>query len=196
MIVQSADFEARYSVEELASPLSGGTFFEFFPKKASSLSGLTFETRGSEAWFSVKPQNFPTWVGRFAGGPGGLNGVFSTPSPNVVCIVVNGQGYWLDVDSPESFQTVRSLPIKNVFSVTSHELLVFVDYVRIAAYAPQGCVWVTEDLSWDGITVGDIDHNSLKGEAWDSPGDRYVPFSVDLNTGEVSGGSSPEKYGA
>ena len=196
MIIKNRDFEAHYTVEELVSPDVGADVFEYYPNKTPEIAELVIESRGSETCFRIRPQASEKWIARCKDGPGGLDGVFSTPSPNVVCIVVKGQGYWIHVTRPDNFSVIRSLPIKNVIPVPSHNLLVFTDYVRVAAYAPDGCAWVTEDLSWDGIKVGSVENGVLQGEGWDSPADRYVPFSVDIASGKAIGGSSPEKHAA
>src|SRR5258708_1511711 len=65
-------------------PTEGGRLsFESPPRGANCriLEVLTGESRA--------------WTGRFEAGPGGLNGLFATPSPNTLFVVIQGQGYWI-----------------------------------------------------------------------------------------------------
>jgi hypothetical protein len=72
--------------------------------------------------------------------------------------------------------------------------MLFVDYTRIAAYGVAGFLWNTDELSWDGIELTEVETNLVRGLGWDSPAGRKVQFSVDLSTGSVAGGSSPAMY--
>jgi hypothetical protein len=188
MIVHSGDFKAAYSVEP--SPLEVAEALEFRRDVEHRPSGLDLKVSRSDTYLRVVPNETSSWIGRFEAGPGGLDGAYATPSPCVVCIIVKGQGYWIDVTIPQDFEIVDLIPIKHVIPVPSRSLILFADYIRVGAYSAAGYQWVTEDLSWDGITVNSVTHTSLNGQAWDAPDDCYVPFAVDLETGEVTGGSS------
>lgn len=146
--------------------------------------------------FEVSSAVREPWVGSFECGPGGLTGVFATPSPDVICIVVRGQGYWIPVQSPEGYQIIRSIPIREVLASPSRGIMVFVDDTRLAGHGDAGPLWVTERLSWDGLRVTEVTPNRIKGTGWDSPASKDVPFCVDIDTGATQGGSSPEKYRA
>jgi hypothetical protein len=144
----------------------------------------------------VTPDGGGQWVGEFWGGAEGLDGVFATPNADTLCVVVKGQGYWVPVRAPTAFDVVRSIPIKRVLPIRSPAVLIFVSYTRLSAYGPQGFMWTTEDLSWDGLEILDVGAGTVRGTAWDSPAGRDTPFSVDIATGKAEGGSSPAKYGA
>lgn len=142
----------------------------------------------------IVPYDAERWVGRFQAGIEGISGVFATPSPDTVCVVVKGEGYWVPVDFPASFEIVRVRPIKQVMSPPGGRILIFVSYTRLAAYGASGCIWITEDLSWDGIQISKLTEGTVRGSSWDSPSERWIPFSVDLYTGKSEGGSSPAMY--
>jgi hypothetical protein len=111
-------------------------------------------------------------------------------------VVVKGQGYWVPVLAPAKFELIRAIPIKQVIPVADRSILIFVSYTRLAAYGVGGFLWLTGDLSWDGLEITDVSSKAVLGIAWDSPTGRRVSFSVEVDTGKSEGGSSPEKYGA
>lgn len=132
------------------------------------------------------------WVGNFQRGPEGLDGVFPTPSPSVVCVVAGGQGYLVPVDNPTEYVVVDAMPIKEVRAIAAKGILIFVDYVRLVGYGPSGCLWRTRRLSWDGIRLTDVTPERIAGFGRDASQGTEVPFSVDVDTGRSEGGSTPE----
>ena len=61
--------------------------------------------------------------------------------------------------------------------------------LAIARLGPQGLLWHTRRLSWDGFTEFRVVGNKLHGLAWSPGKDCWHPFSVDLRTGRSEGGS-------
>ena len=100
------------------------------------------------------------------------------------------------MQAPASYDMIRSIPIRDVLVVPEEPKLVFVDHTRLAAYGPRGFLWLTDDLSWDGLRVTDVTASMIRGTAWDSPANREVSFSVDTEDGASEGGASPARYGA
>lgn len=188
-------FEAGYNVERLDSRPQGGVH-EFRRSRHGLDAGKQVLEMATESlWFKVSPLDSKSWIGGFECGPGGVTGLFATPSRQVLCVVTKGQGYWISVLDPANYEIVRSIPIQDVITVPGERKLVFVDHTRLAAYGPSGFLWLTDDLSWDGLTVTEITADTIRGTAWDSPANREVSFSVDTELGASEGGSSPTKYG-
>lgn len=185
-------FAANYDVERAGNPLPKDA--REFRKPGGTPSGLALEVSTGDIVLEVRPASGESWVGRFHGGAEGLDGVFATPDPDVVCVIVRGQGYWVPVHEPMAFEAIRSTPIKNVLS--DPRTLIFASFTRLSAYGQQGFMWVTEDLSWDGLKDLSITGPVVRGTAWDAPAGRGVPFLVDMVTGRTEGGSSPAKHEA
>jgi hypothetical protein len=190
MKVTTLGFESSYSVKFLEECPQ---MVRRFRRPSSKKVGLTFRDPSVSVCFEVETFEGSHWAGDFEGGPGGLTGAFGTPSPAVVCIVVEGQGFWIPVGNPSAYELVRSVPIKEVFAGGS-SLLLFVDSTRLTGYGENGFLWQTEDVSWDGISGIEASSETILGLGWDSPAGRNVPFVVDPKTGKVRGGSSPERY--
>ena len=189
-------FETSYSVEHLEGRPAGNVRHFRRPRRAAGADELVLETGSESLWFEVIPVGSELWVGGFECGPGGVTGLFATPSPSVLCVVAKGQGFWVPVLSPANYEMIRSIPIQEVVVVPGVRKLIFVDHTRLAAYGPSGFLWITDDISWDGLKVTEITTEVIRGTAWDSPANREVPFSVDTESGVSEGGSSPAKYGA
>lgn len=196
MELTSLGFKASYSVERLEGRPAGSVHEFRHPRGAAEAGDLILETGSESLWFQVIPVDGEPWVGRFECGPGGATGLFATPSPTALCVVAKGQGFWIPVLAPTRYEMIRSIPIQEVLVVPGRPKLVFVDHTRLAAYGPSGLLWLTDDLSWDGLKVTEVTAPMIRGTAWDSLANREVPFSVDIENGESKGGSSPAKYGA
>jgi hypothetical protein len=194
MILNTLGFDANYEViEDTAAAAVSFTFDR--EQRAADDGGLVLRTSTSTVSLRVKPFSSPAWAGRFQEGAEGLTGVFATPSADVICVVARGNGYWAPVLEPTQFEMIASVPIREVLPVSARQLLLFVDYTTIAAYGPSGRVWVTRDLSWDGLNIDNITGDTIFGSGWDSPSECRVPFTVDLIAGTAHGGSSPALYG-
>jgi hypothetical protein len=190
-LVFMADYEARI----LGGP-TGGTLYHFeWTRAQPEVGGLVLDLPTCSLLVEVIPSyGGEPWQGRFVQGPGGVTGLWATPSPTTLCVVASGQGYWVPVLVPQGFSEVRCNPVKKVFAVPGRSIIVFASYTELAGYGPTGLLWVTQRLSWDGLTITDVTEHHIRGLAWDSPADSEVPFVVDVDTGEHQGGSSPEQY--
>jgi hypothetical protein len=185
-------FTANYQVERAGD--DSLEVREFRRKPDTTSSGIALQVRTQSVVLRVRPTNGEAWVGRFHGGPEGIDGVFATPNTEVLCVIVRGQGYWVPVYRPATFEVVRSIPIKEVLH--DRRAIFFVSFTRLSAYGADGLMWSTEDVSWDGIKNVRVASTAIRGVGWDSPARREVPFSVDIATGRVEGGSSPATYAA
>lgn len=185
--------EVKYQIGRADEASTVNYYFEAARKGEPLTLGIRQVT--PRAKLIVHPHLGTSWVGEFEGGSEGLTGIFSTPNEQAVCVVTAGQGFWVPVCSPENFDIIRSFPIKEIRQITEKDIIIFIDYTTIAAYGPNGFIWATEELSWDGLRKISILEDRIIGEGWDSPADRFIPFSVDLTTGRATGGSSPAKFG-
>jgi hypothetical protein len=181
------DFPARYEVSA-APELPGALPVFYFPggTQTGGADGLLVKVSSPDAG---------EWVGVFAFGYSShkaKSGIYSCPDERMVCVVSRGRGYMARADDPSAWQQVKSYPVMDVRPIPQESLVVFADYTRLTAYGRSGVAWQTTELSWDGIKIVDIYGDSVRGTAWDSPAGGPVPFTVNLRTGEHTGGASPE----
>jgi hypothetical protein len=134
------------------------------------------------------------WTGVFACGFDSnkvTSGLYSHPDPDRLCVVAAGYGYIMIVRDPELYERVIAQPVVSVHPAREAGLLLFVDFTNISAYGPEGIVWRTDRLTWDGIRVTEVTPASVHGYGWDMPKDKEVEFTVDLKTGQHVGGAAP-----
>jgi hypothetical protein len=148
----------------------------------------------SGAYVRVVPQRGPAWVGFFALGFDSdqvVSQVCSSPDPGSFCTVVGGYAYVVKADSPEQWFRVEQRPVVDLRVLSQHGLLLFAGFTTITAVGSSGIAWTTERLSWEGLTITDIEGAMLLGRGWDALSDKEVPFEVDLKTGKHTGGTRP-----
>jgi hypothetical protein len=188
-------FSVNYEVDTYPDGLGADPNYTFGLSDDASGGVLSYTQREQSKNIGVLHHSGFRWTGLFQAGGGGISGVYSTPSPDHVCVVVAGEAYWVDAMEPQKYEVIGTMPARIIYPIKALEVLIFIDFVRVVAYGRNGLLWTTSDLSWDGIDDTSVEGSFLRGTAWDAPNDQKVPFSVDLRTGETEGGSSPDSYG-
>jgi hypothetical protein len=148
----------------------------------------------SGAYLRVTPQIGPAWVGFFALGFDSdqvVSSICSTPDPGRFCMVVGGYAYLVKAADPADWLRVEQRPVVDLRVLPQQSLLLFVGFTSITAVGSSGVAWTTERLSWEGLTITEIDGDMLLGHGWDALADKEVPFEVDLKTGKHTGGARP-----
>jgi hypothetical protein len=144
----------------------------------------------------VNPDGGQEWVGVFACGFDSnkvASGLYAHPDPNRICVVAAGYGYIVIARDPRLYERVIAQPVVAVYPAREAGLLLFTDFTNISAYGPEGIVWRTDRLTWEGLRVTSVTATTVHGFGWDMPRDKEVEFTVDLKTGEHAGGAAPGK---
>jgi hypothetical protein len=94
----------------------------------------------------------------------------------------------VDTQKPEHSTHIPLKPATEVLPIPSQNLLIFVGFHSLYAWGPNGEVWKTERLSWEGIRITGLQDNILHGTGWNMFTDQDVPFTVDLQNGTHTGG--------
>jgi hypothetical protein len=176
-------FSKRYNWENLAGLPGTGHVYQFHGRDQPTYSeGFVLR---------VIPDNGAPWIGNFQPGNGTFTGVFSYPLELIICVVVKGIGYLVAVNKPMEYEIVKSDPIREVRSLLEKRIIVFADFTDLTAYGPQGILWRTSGLSWDGLKITEVTPDFIRGIAWDAPQQREVEFLVDVQTGHYEGGVKP-----
>jgi hypothetical protein len=148
----------------------------------------------SGAYLRVIPQGEQAWVGFFALGFDSdqvVNQVCSTPDPERFCVVVGGYAYVVKAANPAEWLRVEQRPVVDLQVLPQKALVLFAGFTSITAVGSSGIEWTTERLSWEGLTITEIDGDKMLGHGWDALADKDVPFEVDLKTGKHTGGARP-----
>ena len=130
----------------------------------------------------------PRWVGNFQRGITSLDVVFGSREHSRVTVIAGGQGY---VVEPESRRCVRTFGggIEHAFFFGSR--VVLSDGFTFEATDGDRLIWRTRRVSWDGVIGVRVDGERIVGEAYDPMTDVWRAFSVDVESGDVVGGSEP-----
>jgi len=148
----------------------------------------------SGAYLRVTPQSGPAWAGFFVLGFDSdqvVSEVCSTPDPDSFCAVVGGYAYLVRAADPTHWRRVEQSPVVDLRVLSQHGLLLFAGFTSITAVGSSGIAWTTERLTWEGLTIVDIEGEKLLGHGWDAIADKEAPFEVDLKTGKHTGGARP-----
>lgn len=135
-------------------------------------------------------KNHASWVGNFQRGANSFDKVLEHPDGSFIIVVAGGECYIVDVENRKlkdnfgvMFETVICVPEKNI--------IIFGTCVDFEAIGVSGRIWRSRRISWDGIRNLKFECDTLTGEAW-SFEDIWIPFSLDINTGEHTGGAQVE----
>jgi hypothetical protein len=145
-------------------------------------------------YLRVTPKAGPTWTGFFAQGFDSdqvVSQLCSTPDPESFCVVVGGYAYIVKATNPVEWLRIEQRPVVDLRVLTQQGLLLFAGFTSITAVDRSGIAWTTERLTWEGLTITEIDGHMLRGKGWDAQSDKEAPFEVDLKTGKHTGGAKP-----
>jgi hypothetical protein len=116
------------------------------------------------------------------------SGVWACPNPREMCAGAGGYAYVIDTEAPERATLIGLKPVTQVLEMEAHGLLVFVGINSMVGWGVDGLAWETARLSWEGIRIGGVEGDALRGFGWDMNADADAEFSVDLRTGMHTGG--------
>jgi hypothetical protein len=165
-------------------PGTGPQPISFPPKsKAEYSEGLVVQ------FFAEK---VPAWIGNFATGllVGRPDSVFECHDGRRVLVVSGGDAWVVDPEDPGSAQQVDNWTTQ-VIDVPEHKLLILGNPVSFLGLGPQGLVWKSQRISWDGFRGLAVDGAVLTGESW-TPMDRnnpWIRFRLDITNGQHQGGA-------
>jgi len=140
----------------------------------------------------VQPESGDPWIGTFAFGvivKAGITRILSTPNPNVICVVANGEGYLVEASNPEKCEDVRATPVLDIRQVMARSLIVFADFTTLVAYDHTGIKWKSSRIGSDDLTIMEVTDNHIRGTWWNPATSTDAEFVVDLETGELVGGT-------
>jgi hypothetical protein len=126
------------------------------------------------------------WVGNFGPGLGGIDDVRVHPNERDVLVTSTGALWQV---SPESRMAEEIAPaVFGVWQVADGLVHNHQD-IAFTCLGKAGVLWHTRRISWDGFDKLRFEGERLTGQAWSPIEDGWLPFSVDLRTGAVDGGS-------
>jgi hypothetical protein len=175
-------FGRTYEVEILSELTSEERFYFPGAKKDGGQDGLILK---------VKPLIGAPWIGIFSFGKlliKGFTAIYSMPNQESICVIANRRGFFVSAVDPSKWEEVPTVPVLDVRSVVSQEILIIADYTHLFAYDSKGLKWQSARLAYDGFKITVIDNNILQGTYWDIRAEKEKTFGVDLRDGSQTGG--------
>jgi hypothetical protein len=142
----------------------------------------------------VLPQPGERWVGSFAaGGLGGVSGVFATPAPAQLCVVVDGLAYVVDVHNPGSGAVIAHDQVWQVeFIEEPARLLLLIRFIDIVALGEAGIAWRTPRVAVDGLRVVQAGPGGIECTCFNLNGTETI--TLDPFTGEQVAGTRLDSF--
>jgi hypothetical protein len=173
-----------FEIEEIGDFPGTGKFRDpimYFPRPQEG-------REGGGLWLKVKTESGKSWIGVFAFGyssPPAFSRVVSTPDRDRLCVIAKGAAYVVKSDEPEVWDKIPVDPVLDVRLVPEKELMVFSDFIRLAAYRRGTVAWRSPRVCWDALKIIRITGEAIEGIGYDPTNSvtRELPFSVDLETG-------------
>jgi hypothetical protein len=177
-------FPQSYEVEALPELPGTGTFdipVVYFPRPTKT------RPEHDGIWLKISASSGRSWVGVFGFGytePPAASRVISTPDADRVCIISLGAAYIVKADEPDAWEQIPVMPVLEVRSIPEHQLLLFADFTRLAAYGSNGLAWRSPQVCWDELKILNVTSHSIEGVGYD-PTNKLGEscFAVDIRTG-------------
>jgi hypothetical protein len=134
------------------------------------------------------PASRAAWVGNFQRGMTDFSEAIEHPNGTNAIVVASGQGYVVDIARRQLIECFGGM-IDSMFRVPNQDVIIFGDCTNFLAYGPNGILWRSRRVSWDGVRSVSLKDNELVGEAWTPMSEAWKPFAVDVASGFVRGGS-------
>lgn len=149
-----------------------------------------FAHTGQEGYvIEFLPGSSQSWVGNFRRGIGRYDAVFAHPDRHAVIVLAGGRGYIVDPFRRELKGELGGT-IEHVWEVSDPSGFVFEDsglsFLRIST---EGTYWHSRRISWDGFRDLVFTPERINGLAWSAIEEKWLPFQVDVTTGQSLGGA-------
>lgn len=134
------------------------------------------------------------WVGNFQPGLNGYSDVLKHPNGTELIVISGGQAYIIDPAFRQCLGTFGAY-IESAFEIPEHQMIIFGNGRWFEAINKSGRLWRSGRISWDGMRNTARHESRLTGEAYDIT-DRWVPFELDIVSGDFTGGSytGPDRH--
>ncbi len=131
------------------------------------------------------------WIGNFKTGWTKYSDVFELPNTDKIIVIAYGQGYIMTTEEQRPFATL-GIGIAKILR-TDNNRFIAADQTDLTIIEADGIIWRTERISWDGFEDLTLKNNTVTGLSFGPMelNDTGVPFSFDLDTKELTGGSYP-----
>lgn len=188
MIERNTEFECAYKVTIAKPDENSVSPIRFSDPNPPELSRLVQLEQAASNHFRGPGVIFETatgeqWTGEFEG----LSAIYNTPRPECVLVICGETGYLVDLSKPGEYSVLPNDPILAVHVGAGSAAIIVHDYTNISCIDHRGIGWSSERISWDGFKNISLAGRQLSGQCWHAPLGQFEPFTIELDTGAVSG---------
>jgi hypothetical protein len=166
-------FATRYEVHILAEPGGGGA------NASRQRSGARLE---------IVPMSGERWRFWLSGLGAPFSGLFATPSPDHLLVVVQGEGAIANARSPGSSLSCPGVPLVGVARVPGRDILLVWGYYDMFALDPEGIVWHTRMIFYGDVVIEEVTPERVRyiwqrGQEQDGTEQPWLHFELEVATG-------------
>ena len=151
-----------------------------------SATGMGMHSEGLVSKFWSESSN-ESWIGNFQRGLNLFDHAVQHPNLVDIIIVAGGDVY---IVNPErrTLQDNFGGDFETITAVPDQSLYIFGMSIAFEAVGPKGRTWRSARIALDGIRSLNLEGSDLTGEAYNQD-DQWIPFSLDVVSGEFTGGA-------
>lgn len=135
-----------------------------------------------------RPDGSVPWAGNFQRGLTSFDDVLQHPNGRDLLVIAGGQGYIVDPND-RAKREYFGADIAIAYQVPELNSVVFGNGLFFESLGPDGWQWRSGRISWDGMRDLRRDELRLFGEAWSPLENCWLPFELDMGSGQFTGGS-------
>ena len=128
------------------------------------------------------------WTGNFIRGMTSYDALHDQFAPEAACIISGGRCYMIDVASEKLVCTFGDGIGYSTYNDETNSTIL-VDMTGVEAYRGALRLWQSDQIFFEEFRSISTRSSVLSGEAYDPVEGRWMPFEIDLTTGEHRGGS-------
>lgn len=136
------------------------------------------------------PEEGESWVGNYQHSGSDFSSVLEHPNKNDFVVIAGGEAHVIEPVTHKCREEFGGA-IDSALFVNELNIVVLGDGLCFRAMNAEGHLWKSKRISFDGFQNIRQEGITLSGEAWSPPDDRWYPFSLNLESGEFTGGSFP-----
>jgi hypothetical protein len=159
-----------------------------YGKLAQTFSATGLGRHSEGLVVKIQAEGGHTWVANFVRGLTKFDFVAPHPNGHDALVIAGGQAYVVDPTREDLRNAFGGAIVNALRHPTRNALVLNHQDLDFEAIGSDGRLWKTRRISWDGFRSIEVEGTTVRGEAWDLD-DTWHPFKVDLETGEVVGGS-------
>lgn len=164
------------------------------PTRSGDYREFRFDAYGSCTWVLFQPPTEDDWVGVFGAGDYGGHAAAVNWEAQRALVIAGGRGYLVDTAAKTPVRRIARESLHDAAWVPRREVWVVVDDLRLFVLHAEGTfLWATGRISLDGIrrlrVSGDVVHAEAQTGAGAASEDYWSPFTVNLETRAVQGGT-------